>query len=146
MEVLHKPHGTKRDRTVLHKSLVSAMTRITPGPAQTPEEAAFAVISKFLPQRTHGPPLLCHTIFPELVLPQASVCKLSTDRTVLEDLSHRSLVCKHCSQILGTVMQAITTSSSPTGAPAGCSQACFAAMPWQANPHTCSSSLLKMHF
>lgn len=36
MEVLHKPHGTARDRTVLHKGLVSAKTRMTPGPALPP--------------------------------------------------------------------------------------------------------------
>lgn len=150
VEVLHEPHGTTRDRTVLHK--VSATTRMTLGPALSP--ASWRSCNLQLPllsfqnfsHSDHMGHHLSATTISELVLPQASVCKLSTTGIALEDLSHQSSVCKHCSQILGTGMQAITTSSSPTGAPAGCSQAHVVAMPRQANPNTCSSSSLKMSF
>lgn len=167
MEVLHKGHVTTRDRTVVHKGLVSTRTRTAHGPAQS---AAFrrrcsllhqvscypcrhfktAPTASLLAQRPCGPPLPCHAASPELVLPQTLAGKLSTAGVALEVSSCRSSVCKRCVSTLTHVpltgTQATTTISLLTGAPAGCNQARFAAVPRQANPCTCSSRMLKMGF
>lgn len=84
VEVLREPHGTTRDRTVLHKGLVSATTRMTLGPALSPVswrswnlQLPLLSFQNFSPTDHVGHHLSATTIS-ELVLPQASVCKLST--------------------------------------------------------------------
>lgn len=167
MEVLHKGHVTTRDRTVVHKGLVSTGTRTAHGPAQSAASwrscsllhqvscyprchFKTAPTASLLAQRPRGPPLPCHAASPERVLPQALAGELSTAGVALEVSSCRSSVCKRrvstLTRVPPTGTQATTTTSSLTGAPAGCDQARFAAVPRQANPCTCSGGMLKMGF